>query len=307
MSSLRFHLDSALRGFGLAQLLLWCTPAGALPAQPSPEVAWQVVSPEEMVDAMRSQIGYDPTVTTNAARFQGYVLLELARRARDRDPDGPPLFLDHAEWFESFLAATGTTLEDAPTHALMGYRHKQDIGIEYRADRVIHDVVEGPPPELALSVLLWWQRTPDAPDRYSYVDSTSTPRLKITNRSVKTYRLLDYGDMIAYDEVDGLTGRPTSGALGLLFRVMGDGTVKWSRMAIAEDGVTVARGHAEKGPFSVTNTATVYPDGRSEKGVPHDRPDLRALEERLRAPLELDYAPLGWFERSATGSDTGHR
>jgi hypothetical protein len=38
----------------------------------------------------------------------------------------------------------------------------------------------------------------------------------------------------------------------------------------------------------VATTLTVRPDGRSEKGVPPD-PQLRALEQRLSAPLEIEY------------------
>jgi hypothetical protein len=161
-------------------------------------------------------------------------------------------------------------------------------------DHVIRTVGAGPTPELALNVRLWWERTDDTPDRYSYLDSLSTPRLSVTNRSVITYRLLDMGDMIVYDQIEGLAGRPTTGALGLLFRVMGVGSVVWSRTAIAPDGLQITRARAMKGFIGVTSTLTVYPDGRTEKDLPVDRPDLARLEERLKDPVEVEYVPVSW-------------
>ena len=44
--------------------------------------------------------------------------------------------------------------------------------------------------------------------------------------------------------------------------------------------------------MSVTQTVTVHPDGRMEKDVPLDRPDLLALAARLEEPLRIRYRPL---------------
>ncbi len=221
--------------------LLLCLQAGTSLAGPAPQAEWQLVSQQEILEAMRLPVGYDPTATTNAARFQADVLLHLARQAKARDPRGQPLLLRRSDWFQAFLTRTGRTVENAPTYALLSYQHAQDIVVEYRTDRVIRRVEEGATPELALNVMLWWEPTSDAPDRYSYLDSLSTPTLSVTNKSVITYRLLDMGDMVVYDQIEGLAGRPTSGALGLLFRIMGEGSVVWSRTAIAPDGVQVTR------------------------------------------------------------------
>ena len=57
------------------------------------------------------------------------------------------------------------------------------------------------------------------------------PKLKVTNRQEITYRLLVFGEMVVYDEIDGTFGRPLSGVLGALFKVIGDG-----RMNSAPDG-----------------------------------------------------------------------
>jgi hypothetical protein len=42
----------------------------------------------------------------------------------------------------------------------------------------------------------------------------------------------------------------------------------------------------------VNTTVTVYPDGRTEKDVPPGRPDLLALEARLKRPFKATYRPL---------------
>ncbi len=256
----------------------------------------QVVSRQEIVEAMRQRGDYDPTATTNGARFQAEVALYLVRQARERDPEGPPLFLGHEAWFQAFLEVTGRTVETAPMYALLAYRHEQDMEIDYRTDRVIREVKKGDRPKLAVNVVIWWPKKAGGTARYSYQDTLSTPRLKVTNRRVMTYRLLDFGDRVVYDGIKGLTGRPTSGILGFLFRIIGEGRVVQSRMAISEDGLQVSRARAKKAFMGVTATVTVSPDGRTEKDVPEDRPDLMALEERLKRPLEIDYVPLGAFK-----------
>ena len=253
--------------------------------------AVRVVPREQILEAMKASQGFDPTATTNGARFQAEVLLRLARQARARDAEGPPLFFGHAEWFEAFLERTGLTAEKAPAFVRLAYDHGQDTELEYRPGRVV-EAGEGPPPELALSVRLFWPDRPGAPKQYSYEDVLSSPHLKVTNERVITYRLLDFGDMIVYDEIDGLRGRPTTGVLAFLFRLIGEGHLKESRMAISPDGLQVSRARAEKGFLGVTQTVTVHPDGRIEKDVPEGRPDLQALEARLKAPLRLRYRRL---------------
>jgi hypothetical protein len=107
-----------------------------------------------------------------------------------------------------------------------------------------------------------------------------------------TYRLLDLGDMIVYGEIRGLHGKPTSGALGLLFKMIGEASILENRMAIAPDGTQVSRARGRKWGRDVTATVVIAPDGRAEKGIPRGRPDLAALEERLKRPLRLTYRPL---------------
>jgi hypothetical protein len=105
------------------------------------------------------------------------------------------------------------------------------------------------------------------------------------------YRLLDLGDQVVFDEIRGLHGRPLSGLLGALFTLIGEGHAVFSRMAVAEDGVQLVVGQARKGFLVRTATATIQPDGTAEGGVPAGRPDLAALEARLREPLGIEYWP----------------
>ena len=252
----------------------------------------QVVGPQELLKAMQEEQGYEPTATTNGARFQAEVLLRLAQQARSRDPKGPPLWVGHEDWYRAFLEVTGCTAERAPLYAQLAYQHGQDMLVEYGVDRVIRKVEKGPRPELAVNVVIRWPNGPGTPSRYSYRDTLSVPRLKVTNWRVISYRLLDFGDMVVYDEIEGLTGRPTTGLLGLLFQAIGEGRVVQSRMAISRDGLQVSRAKSKKAFLGVTAIATVFPDGRTQKDVPADRPDLLALERQLRQPLDIDYVPL---------------
>ena len=253
------------------------------------EGAYNVVDRSEVLEAMRQHGDYDPTATTNGARFQAEAVLYLARQARERDPDGLPLFIGYEDWFRAFLEVTRQTEHTAPQFALLSYQHRQNIEVDYRLDQVIREVVEGPMPELAVNVRISWAAGPGKPDRYSYLDTLSTPRFKVTNWQVMTYRLLDFGDWAVYDEIEGITGRPMSGVLALLFRLIGEGRIAHSRMAISEDGIQVSRTTAEKALMGVTTTVTVYPDGIMEKDVPDDRADLLELEKRIKQPLEIDY------------------
>jgi hypothetical protein len=250
------------------------------------------VSQAEILEAMRASRGFDPTATTNGARFQAEVILRLARQARARDPQGPPLFLGHEEWFAAFLARTGLSAEKAPAFVRLPHEFGQDMDVDYRADRVFREVTEGPRPELALNVRIWWPLSRDRPSHYSYDDTLSTPQLRVTNSRLITYRLLDFGDLVAFQEIEGLLGRPTSGVLGLLFKVIGEGRVEENRMAIASDGLQIARARARKAFFEVATTVTVYPDGRTEKDLPPGRRDLLEIEAKLKRPWKASYQPL---------------
>ncbi len=250
---------------------------------------YNVVDRSEVLAAMRQHYGgYELTSTTNGA-WLAEVVFALVRQAKERDSDGLPLFIGHEEWFRSFLAVTGQTEDTVPEYALLNYRYKQNMEVDYRLERVIREVQEGPMPERAANVRIRWADGPDIPDHYSYIDTLSTPPVKVTNRQVITYRLLDFGDWIVYDEIEGITARPESGVLALLFRVIGEGHITHSRITMANEGIQVSRTRAEKAFMKVMTTVTIYPNGIIEKGVPDGRADLLELEERLKQPMDIDY------------------
>jgi len=258
-----------------------------LAAVPPPPVP---VPYAEIVAAMRASTGYDRLATTNGGRLQSDVLLRLARAARERAGDGPPLLMRHDDWFRALLEVNGAPAERAPLYARLAHQYHQDVVADYGAGRVVREVVKGRAPLLALNVTISWPDGKGVPDEYSYEDTTSSPQVEVTDHRVIRYRLLDFGDMIAFDEMEGISGRPTTGALGVLFKLIGKGRVVEYRQATAPNGVLVSRGRAKKGFFDVSTTLTVQPDGRAEKGTPGD-PALRAIEQRLMQPLQIQYQP----------------
>lgn len=161
-----------LTACGLAAIWLLPVTVQPLVASSLPDDSVRVVGREELLEAMRQCAGYDPTATTNGARFQAEVLLRLARQTSERDPEGSPLFVGHEDWFRAFLCATGRTESTAPLYSRLAYRYGQDMEIDCRSGRVVRKVEEGPVPELAANVVIWWPENPGKPDRYSYQDWT---------------------------------------------------------------------------------------------------------------------------------------
>ncbi len=251
-----------------------------------------MVSRAEILTAMRSSKGFDPTATTNGPRFQAEFLLQLLRASSGAGPERVHLFVDHRDWYAAYLERTNLTAEAAPLFARLSYEYRQDLEVDARPGRVIERVIDGPAPRLAANVRIGWPARQGGKDRYSYDDTLAIPDLRVTNERVIVYRLLDYGDVMVFDDIEGLRGRPTEGFLGVLFDVIGEGAVRWNRMTLSGDGLQVSRARATKGPFSVESTITVYPDGRVEKDLPPARADLKALELRLLQPRRIRYVAL---------------
>jgi hypothetical protein len=249
------------------------------------------VGREQIAEAMRASKGYDPAATTNAGRFTIEILLALADKA-EREHVDKPLFVGHDEWFAAFLEARGLTAETAPLYVRLAHQYAQDMAVEYRMDHLIERVVKGPAPRRALAVTVAWPEKPGVPHEFSFEDLLSKPMLHVTNHQQIRYRVLVFDDRIVVDQIEGVTGRPLSGALAMLFKVIGEGRIVEYRMAVSPDGVQVSFGRARKALFEVSSTLTVRPDGRAEKDVPNDRPDLREIETRLEAPIEVRYRPL---------------
>ena len=269
-------------------VLLAATLAASSPVVPP---GFSHVSREQIAAAMRRCTGYDPTATTNSGRFQAEVLLHLADEA-ERAKIAAPLFVGHREWFEALLEVRGLNAAKAPLYCRLAHEYGQDLVFEFRTERVVERVVKGPTLRRGLAVRVAWPSTNGKPARYSFEDLLSRPTLQVTNHRQVSYHLLAFDDRVILEGMEGLTGRPSSGALGLLFSLIGEGRVVEYRMAVAKDGLVVSRGRAKKAFIEVGSTITVQPDGKAEKDVPADRPDLAALERRLLEPIEVRYKPV---------------
>ena len=271
----------------IAAAALWLAPGTA-----AGEEAVRVVSREEILEAMGRSRGYDLTATSNGARLQAEVLLHVVRRAVGADPERRPLRFGHREWYEAFLGRTGLAPGEAPIYVRLPFEMGQDLVIDYRRERVIEEVVKGPRPRTVANVRIFWPEAPGRPKSFSYDDPRSDPTLRVTLKRLIRYRLGEYVDQVWYAEVSGLYGRPTSGALGLLFKLLGEAQVVESRSAVSRDGLQIVRGQARKLFVTRVGTVTVWPDGHARKGLPEGRPDLRAILQRLEEPLEIRFRPI---------------
>jgi 4-hydroxybenzoate polyprenyltransferase len=264
----------------LVCLLLLAGIAGAEPVRD--------VSREEIARAMlaEKQQGYDVTASPNGMRFNGGVILRLARAAHAADPNGPPLFLGHANYFQAYLDATGLSAERAPAFIAIAHRFTEDQLVDYRRSKVIARVVKGREPLFAVNVVAGWS---GGASRYSYEDHHSDPALRVTHERVTSFRLLDFGDLQLIDEVQGVSGRALTGLLGLVFRIIGDARAVRSFSTVADDGALITLTTGRKG-FSVTTPAIVHPNGKAEQDIP---PKYAPLARRLRdAGFEARYAAL---------------
>lgn len=288
-TSSRVTLTVLLLIGGLGRVARAQESSGAPTGASTPEVF--VVSQAALQAAMGAEraLSYDASATTNAARYFAGVVSRLARDAQAVDPHGPPLLLRYDDWFNAYLNLSGLNAGEVPLHVKLAYDHRQDVLIDYAVDRVVKSVRDGEWPELAVSVQVGWPESPDLPSQFSYEDTLSKPKLQVTNHRLIKQRLLYFGDLIVYDQVSGITGRPTTGLLSILFKVIGEGRVDWTRMVVADNGIQVARGGASKGPFSVTETFFVRPDGTGEKGLPAKTPEWLALDARLKQVPHIEY------------------
>jgi hypothetical protein len=264
------------------------SPVPGADGPPSP----RVVPAGRLLEAMGKVGAYELTATANGPRLQADVLLDLVREGEARDPDRRPLLVGHREWYEAFLARTGLAPSKAPLYVRRPYEVGQDMVVDFRREAVVEAVLQGPSPRTAANVRIYWAKAPGKPDQYSYDDALSRPTLRVTQKRLIVYRLLDYGDRLWYAEISGLHGRPTSGPLGVLFDLIGEARVEESRSAFHADGTQVVRGRASKWGLEKTESVVVWPDGHADRGVPADRGDLRVLERRLQEPLAIRFRPL---------------
>ncbi len=237
---------------------------------------------------------YSILATTNSVRFQSAVLQRLISRALDRRPAGGTLFLPHDTLWWEFLTAAGLRAGEenrAPIGRRLAFDYHQSIEVTYGPpDGIIKRIRGGPAPLIAANVRLEWPDRPDGVRKYSFVDTLSVPQLKVTNHQVMTFRFLVFKDMTVLDQLEGISGRPLSGLLGAIFKIIGEGDAVYARFGISADGRQIVRAKSKK-LVSKTVTATINPDGTGQNGLPDGRTDLIELETRLKQSLEFDYFP----------------
>ena len=233
--------------------------------------------------------GYDLTASTNGSRLWFHSALTLARWARERGDGGAPLFIPQEEYYQGYRCVTGLADEQVPEFIRIAREYQQHTLVEHRRSRVVDEFATEDPPEDALAVKTWWPDGVGAAERYTLIDTLSDPNLEVVNEREVRYRILDYGDFVLIDDVSGIRGRPSSGVLGLLFKVLGTATVQWSRMGISDRNEQVVRANGKK-IFAKTSVVTVAPSGVGAP-LPDHRPDLEDLAHRMARPLKVAYPP----------------
>jgi len=276
-----------------ATIACWCACASwPVPARAQAAGATPQASQAEVAAAMRAEqaFGYDLRATANAARLQAGVILRLARAAHARDSLGPPFMIAFDTYQTAFVDVTGVAPDALPIFIRMASRFGENLLIEHRRARVIEAVVNGPSPRLVVRVRGGWAEA--TPSSFSFEDLSSSPTMRVIHERDTRFTIVDYGDMVMHDEFRGLRGRATSGMLGALMSVIGNASVTHSRFAIAGDGTQILVGTVHK-LFTLSQTVTVLPDGRAEKGIPEGREDLRSVELLLHRLQTLRYAADG--------------
>lgn len=229
---------------------------------------------------------YDTGATTNQSRFVAEFLFALAARPA---LNGARSFQVQPDRFmTAWLQATDRARDELP----VSMAKVMEFGQRFVVDKRPETEYRGPPdiePKNALSVRVSWPDGPGAPTRYSYHDTLAEPDVRVRHDRVITYLLIDFGDWVAYENMTGIAGRPTTGALGAIFNLFGTARIASTRLAVADDDTQVIRTRAHK-LFGFTTLATVMPDGQAQRGVPDDREDLRALARRLDARIEVESA-----------------
>jgi hypothetical protein len=242
-----------------------------------------LVNTETMRQVMSGIEGYDTAAATNQSRFVADFLFALARRPEISEGSGT-FQVQPERFFEAWLDVNNRRAAEAPVSMRKVLEHGQRFVVD------THATVRISPASAAatqvLSVRASWPDEPGAADHYSYHDTTAIPSIRLHHDRVITYQLIDFGDFVAYENMQGIRGRPTSGGLGALFGLLGTAEIRHSRFAVAEDQTQVNWSEVKK-LFSFTALTTITPDGVAERGIPRHRDDLQALAERLERKIDV--------------------
>jgi hypothetical protein len=269
------------------------------------------VSRQEILEAMSAHGDSSLTSTTTSTRFAAEALLALVRRREREFPDATQLLIDQPDWFAAHQETAGVPYAEMSAAARAAFEHHQHALVDY-GPGVVKQVREGPVPVRAVDVTIFWPDSAGAPSQFRYKDTLSVPRIDVYNQRVIRFKLLEYPDMLVFDRIRGLSVRPL-GFLSAIFAVIGKPDLEQNRIAISADQWQVMRGQVKVFPgVSKTGTAAIEPGGRGHKRIPADRADLRAIAERVKQPLRLEYGPPSCQARSimeqhGAGGGTGCR
>jgi hypothetical protein len=248
------------------------------------------VTHEEMLRAMSSHGAYNLTATTTSMRFGTEALLKLVHRRLQESPGVTRLFIDQSDWFMAHRETAGVTYDGMSAAARSGFEHHQDVVVDFRPG-LVDTVLEGPAPTLALDVTISWPDSGHAPSSFTYRDTLSVPRVEVHDRRVIHFEVVQYPDLVLYDDIRGISVKPL-GFMSAVFALVGKPDLKQTRVAVSADQWQVIRGRVKIFPgISKTGTAFIEPGGRGHEHAPAGRPDLQELEQRLKQPLRLKYNP----------------
>lgn len=277
MAAIRWHLSMLL-------LILLLLPGDAGAANDLADCDHVLVKIETMREVMYTIEGYDTAAATNQSRFVADFLFALARRPEISKGSGT-FQIQPERFFEAWLDVNNRRAEQAPVSMRKVLEYGQRFVAEVDAPtRIVPATLA---PRHVLSVRASWPEAPDAEDHYSYHDTMAEPSVRLRHQQVITYQLIDFGNFIAYENMQGIHGRPTTGALGALFSLLGTAEIRQSRFAVADDQTQVNRSKVKK-LFSFTALTTITPEGIARRGIPSGRKDLQALAELLEMKINVE-------------------
>jgi hypothetical protein len=261
---------------------------------------------EEILEAMSRHGAYSLTTSTTATRFGAEALLAIVRRQLQQSPTSTELFIAQSDWFAAHLATAGVAYADMSESARAAFEHHQDFLVDY-GPQVVDQVLEGSKPIMALDVTLFRPDSEGAASGFSYKDTLSVPRVDVYNDPLIRSKVLEYDDMIVFDQVTGISVRPL-GFLSGIFAVLGKPDLKQTRIGVTPDQWQVMRAQVKMFPgISKTGTAMIEPGGRGHEHIPSGRQDLATLAEQMKRPVKLRYgapscqARLRMLRRSGSG------
>ena len=155
---------------------------------------------------MATHGAYNLTATTTSMRFGTEALLKLVHRRMQEAPGVTRLFIDQSDWFTAHRETAGVTYDEMSEAARSGFEHHQNVTLDY-GPGVVRQVVEGPAPLLALDVTIAWPDSGDAPSSFTYKDTLSAPHVEVHNSRVIRFKLVEYPDMVLYDEIERHLGQ----------------------------------------------------------------------------------------------------